>query len=158
MDLILLPPSMSTTQFTWHYRREHHSPVYFRYFLLFSFNQVSTSSSLLMDVKEISISISNIIYIYIYIYIWLNMIDIFSTYFFDNPLELPYWSYDIRLELVDKSSIISFFPSTFRTTLGHYQGRMYYKSDATFVCTLLLCKKSVCTVVLCSVFFSNLSY
>ena len=63
-----------------------------------------------------------------------------STYFFVNPFELPYWSCDIRRELVDKSFIIRYFPSTFRPTLGHQQGRMYYKSDVTFVCTLLLCR------------------
>ena len=45
-----------------------------------------------------------------------------STYFFVNPFELPYWSYDIRLELFDKSSIISYFPSTFCPTLGYHQG------------------------------------
>ena len=59
-------------------------------------------------------------------------------------------------QLVDKFSIISYFPSSFSPTLDHHQVRMYYKSDITFVCTLLLCKKSVCTVVLCSVYFSNL--
>ena len=53
------------------------------------------------------------IYIYIYIgislfiHIWLNIIDIFYLqFFFVNPFELPYWFYDIRRELVDKSSII----------------------------------------------------
>ena len=93
-----------------------------------------------------------LLYIYIYIYIYMYIyrqhffIDtyliehnrLFSTYFFVNPFELPYWSYDIRRELVDKSSIISYFPRTFYPTLSHHQGRMYYKSDATFVCTLLL--------------------
>ncbi len=65
-----------------------------------------------------------------------------TTYIFVNPFELAYSSYDIRRELVDKSSIISFFPSTFCPTLGHHQSGkgMYYKSDVTFVCTLLLCK------------------
>ena len=63
-----------------------------------------------------------------------------STCVFVNPFELPYRSYDIRRELIDKPSIISYFPSTFCPTLGHHQGRMYYKSDITFVCTLLLCK------------------
>ena len=63
-----------------------------------------------------------------------------STYFFVNPFELPYWSYDIRWELVDNPSIISYFPSTFCPTLDDHQGRMYYKSDVIFVCTLLLCK------------------
>ena len=106
---------------------------------------------------------------YIYIYIYMHILAAFlhwyifehnrhflSAYFFVNPFELPYWSFDIRRELVDKSSIINYFPSTFCLTLGHHQGRMYYKSDVTFVCTLLLRKKSVCTVILCSVYFSNL--
>ena len=63
-----------------------------------------------------------------------------STYFFVNPFELQYWSYDSQRELVDKPSIISYFPSTFDLTLGHHQGRMYYESDVNFVCTLLPCK------------------
>ena len=93
------------------------------------------------------------LYIYIYIYIGsisssihisLNIIDIFlSTYIFVNPFELPYWSYDIWWELFDKSSIIRYFPSTFCPTLGHPQGKMYYKNDITFVCALLLSEKSV---------------
>ena len=93
------------------------------------------------------------IYIYIYIYTWIFwqhfFIDTYliehnrhflPTYFFVHPFELPYWSYDIWQELVDKPSIISYFPSTFLPTLSNHQGRMYYKSDVTFVCTLLLCK------------------
>ena len=63
-----------------------------------------------------------------------------STYFFVNHFELSYWSYDIWPELVDKPFIISYFPRTFCPTLGHHQGRMYYKSDVTFVCALQLCK------------------
>ena len=66
-------------------------------------------------------SIANFVHIYIYIYIYIY----------------------IQQGLVDKSSIIIYFPSAFCLTLGHHQRRMYYKSDATFVCTLLLCKKSV---------------
>ena len=103
---------------------------------------------------------------YIYIHIWLNIIDTFCLHIYLLILsncridlmvfELPNWSYDIRRESVDKSSIISYLPSTFYPTLGHHLGRMYYKSDVTFVCTLLLCKKSVSTVVLCSVYFPNL--
>ena len=77
---------------------------------------------------------------HIYIYIIEHNRYFLSTYFFVNPLELPYWSYDSRRELVDKSSIISYFPSTFWPTLDHHQGRMYNKSDVTFVCSLLLCK------------------
>ena len=77
-------------------------------------------------------------YINLSIHIWLNIIDIFFVYvFFVNPFGLPYWSYDIRLQLFDKSSIISYFSSTSCPTLGHHQRRMYYKSDVTFMCTLL---------------------
>ena len=36
----------------------------------------------------------------------------FLYIFFVNTFELPYQSYDIRQELFDKPSIISFFPST----------------------------------------------
>ena len=63
----------------------------------------------------------------------------FLAYFYVNPFEWLYWSYDIRRELIDKSSIINYFPSTFCPTLGHHQGRMHYKSDVTFVCRLLFC-------------------
>ena len=103
------------------------------------------------------------LHIYIYIYISCKMMEFkicifwqhffIDTYliehnihffvyifFFVKPFELPYWSYDIWRELDDKPSIISYFPSAFCPTWGHHQGRMYYKSDVTFVCTLLFCK------------------
>ena len=64
----------------------------------------------------------------------------FVYIFFVNPFDLPYRSYDIWRELVDKLSIISYFPSTFSPTLCYHQRRMYYKSDVTFVYTLPLCK------------------
>ena len=64
-----------------------------------------------------------------------------STYFLVDPFLWPYWFYSIRRELIDISFIISYFLSTFCPTLGHHQGRIYYKSDTTFVCTLWLCKK-----------------
>ena len=83
----------------------------------------------------------------------MNIIDIFVYIFFVNPFELAYFSYDIWRELVDKSSILSYFPSTFCPTLGHHQGRMYYKSDVTFVCTLLLCKNEhVCILKCCYIY------
>ena len=74
--------------------------------------------------------------------IWLcyNNRHFLSTYFFVYPFELSYWSYDIWREVVDKSYIISYFPSTFYPNSGHHQGRMYYPSDVAFVSTLLLCK------------------
>ena len=63
-----------------------------------------------------------------------------STYFFVNPCQLPYRTYDTWRELVNKPSIISYFPSIFCLTSGHQQGRMNYKIHVTFVCTLLICK------------------
>ena len=71
-------------------------------------------------------------YIYIYIYLIEHNRHFLSTYFFVNPFKLPYWSCDIWRKLVDKSSIISYFPSTCNPTLGHHQVRMYYKSDVTW--------------------------
>ena len=110
------------------------------------------------------------VYIYIYIYIYWQHFFVntyfvehnrhfLPTYAFVDPFLLPYWFKNIRRELVDVSSIIVYFPSTFCLTLGHYQGRIYYKSDVTFVCTLLLCKKkSVCNVAVCSVYFKICFY
>ena len=60
------------------------------------------------------------------------MIEHYKHFFyllFINPFELPYRSYDIRQKLVDKPSMISYFPSTSCSTLGHHQGRMYYKIE-----------------------------
>ena len=83
------------------------------------------------------------------IHIWLNIIDIFCRHIF----VLPYWSYDIRWELVDKPFHYKLC-QTLCPTLDYHQGRVYYKSDVTFVWTLLLCKKkSVCTVAASSVYF-----
>ena len=42
------------------------------------------------------------------------------------------------------------------TMMGYHQGRMYYKSYLTFVRLFLLSKKSISTVILCSIYFSNL--
>ena len=67
------------------------------------------------------------------------------TYFLVDPFILPYCFYHIRRELIDLFSIIAHIPSTFCLSLDHHQGRIYYKSDVTFVFTLLLCK-SVFTI------------
>ena len=78
------------------------------------------------------------IYIYIYIYISFNIIDIFCQHIF--LLIHTYCCiafYRIRRELIDVFSIIVYIPSTFCPTLGHHQGRIYYKSDETFVFALL---------------------
>ena len=45
-----------------------------------------------------------------------------STYFCLYPFKLLYQFYDIPPELVDKPSIINWFPSTFDLVLGHHQG------------------------------------
>ena len=69
----------------------------------------------------------NTIDIYVYIYISsissliqmsLNIIDIFCLHIFlVDPFILPFWFYCIRRELIDESSIIVYFPSTFYPTL-----------------------------------------
>ena len=56
-----------------------------------------------------------------------------STYFFLDPFVLSYCFYRIRQELIYLLSIVICIPSTFCPTLGHHQGRIYYKSDVTFV-------------------------
>ena len=56
-----------------------------------------------------------------------------STYFLLNLFIFPYCFYRIRRELIYVLSIVVCIPSTFCLTLGHHQGRIYYKSDDTFV-------------------------
>ena len=46
--------------------------------------------------------------------------DIFCLHIFLIFLELPYRSYDIWQELINKPSIISYFPSTFCPAVGHH--------------------------------------
>ena len=85
-----------------------------------------------------------LLYIYIYICIFwqhffvdTNFIKhnrhFMSTYFLLDPFEFPYYFYRIRGELIYVLSIVVCIPSTFCPTLGHPQGRIYYKSDVTFV-------------------------
>ena len=90
---------------------------------------------------------SQYIYIYIYIYwqhffINTNFVEhnrhFLSTYFLVDRFILPYWFYNIRRELIDIFSIIVYIPSTFSPTLGHHQGRIYYKSEVTFVFALYI--------------------
>ena len=75
--------------------------------------------------------------IYIYIYIYTNFIKhnrhFMSTYFLLDPFEFPYYFYRIRGKLIYVLSTVVCIPSTFCPTLGHHQGRIYYKSDVTFV-------------------------
>ena len=54
-----------------------------------------------------------------------------STYFLLDPFEFPYYFYCILGELIYVLSIVACIPSTFCPTLGHHQGRIYYKSDVT---------------------------
>ena len=97
------------------------------------------------------------IYIYIYIYLVEHNRHFLSTYFLVDPFILPYWFYNIRRKLVDVSSIIVYFPSTSCLTLGYHQERIYYRSDVTFVCTLLLYnKKSIRAVAVCSVYLFHI--
>ena len=56
-----------------------------------------------------------------------------STYFLLDLFEFPYYFYRIQGELIFVLSIVVCIPSTFCPTLGHHQGRIYYKSDVTFV-------------------------
>ena len=60
-------------------------------------------------------------------------------YFLLDPFEFPSYFYRIRGELIYVSSIVVCIPSTFCPTLGHHQGRIYYKSDVTFVLANYYC-------------------
>ena len=75
--------------------------------------------------------------IYIYIYIYTNFIKynrhFLSTYFLLDLFVLPYCFYRIRQELIYVLPIVVCILSTFCPTLGNHQGRIYYKSDVTFV-------------------------
>ena len=62
-----------------------------------------------------------------------------STYFLLDPFEFPYYFYCILGELIYVLSIVACIPSTFCPTLGHHQGRIYYKSDVTFVLAYYNC-------------------
>ena len=85
-------------------------------------------------------------YIYIYIYIYANFIKhnrhFMSTYFLLDPFEFPYYFYCILGELIYVLSIVACIPSTFCPTLGHHQGRIYYKSDVTFVLAYYNCVRA----------------
>ena len=82
----------------------------------------------------------------IYIYIYANFIKhnrhFMSTYFLLDPFEFPYYFYCILGELIYVLSIVACIPSTFCPTLGHHQGRIYYKSDVTFVLAYYNCVRA----------------
>ena len=84
--------------------------------------------------------------IYIYIYIYANFIKhnrhFMSTYFLLDPFEFPYYFYRIRGELIYVLSIVVCIPITFCPTLDHHQGRIYYKSDVTFVLAYYYCVRA----------------
>ena len=86
------------------------------------------------------------VYIYIYIYIYVNFIKhnrhFMSTYFLLDQFEFPYYFYRILGELIYVLSIVVCIPSTFCPTLGHHQGRIYYKSDVTFVLAYYYCVRA----------------
>ena len=64
------------------------------------------------------------------------------TYFLLDPFEFPYYFYRIRGELMQVLSIVVCIPSTFCPTLGHHQGRIYDKSDITFVLANYYCVRT----------------
>ena len=86
------------------------------------------------------------IYIYIYIYIYVNFVK--HNRHFLSILSL----YNIRWELIDVFCIIVHIPSTFRPTLGHHQGKVYYKSVVTVVCTLLFVRRRASGLLQCAAF------
>ena len=45
-------------------------------------------------------------------------------------------------ELIYVLSIVACIPSTFYPTLGHHQGRIYYKSDVAFVLAYYYCVRA----------------
>ena len=61
-----------------------------------------------------------------------------STYFLLDPFEFPYYFYCILGELIYVLSIVACIPSTFCPTLG----RIYYKSDVTFVLAYYNCVRA----------------
>ena len=81
-----------------------------------------------------------------YIYISANFIKhnrhFMSTYFLLDPFEFPYYFYRIRGKLIYVLSIVVCIPSTFCPTLGHHQGRIYCKSDVTFVLAYYYCVRA----------------
>ena len=104
---------------------------------------------------DLSIYLSIYIYIYIYIYICIFRQHFFVnanfikhnrhfmfTYFLLDPFEFPYYFYRILGELIYVLSIVACIPSTFCPTLGHHQGRIYYKSDVTFVLAYYYCVRA----------------
>ena len=75
-----------------------------------------------------------------------------STCFLLDPFEFPYYFYRIRGGgLIYILSIVVCIPSTFCPTLGHHRGRVYYKSDVTFVFKYYYCVRASLPLFLQSV-------
>ena len=105
----------------------------------------------LFDYEMISIFLKHPLHIYICIFrqhffVNANFIKhnrhFMSTYFLLDPFEFPYYFYCILRELIYVLSIVACIPSTFCPTLGHHQGRIYYKSDVTFVLAYYNCVRA----------------
>ena len=81
-----------------------------------------------------------------FIYIYTNFIKhnryFLPTYCLLDPFVFPYCFYRIRHELIYVLSIVVCIPSTFCPTLDHHQGRVYYKSDITFVFAYYYCVRA----------------
>ena len=81
-----------------------------------------------------------------------------STYFLLDPFEFSYYFYRILGELIYVLSIVACIPSTFCPTLGHHQGRIYYKSDVTFVLAYYYCVRAFCRWRLWRLFLNVILY
>ena len=115
---------------------------------LIGYKQMSLTS---LKMLPTNYSLTNYIYIYICIFrqhffVNANFIKhnrhFMSTYFLLDPFEFPYYFYCILGELIYVLSIVACIPSTFCPTLGHHQGRIYYKSDVTFVLAYYNCVRA----------------
>ena len=123
-----------------------------RFLIVMTF-MIYTISILICCMQHLSLSLSLSLSLYIYTNFVEHNRHFLSTHFLVDPFILPYWFYSIRRELIEIFSIIVYIPRTFCPTFSHHQGRIYYKSDVTYVFALLRCKKSVCTVGVCCVYF-----
>ena len=79
------------------------------------------------------------------------------TYFLLDPFEFPYYFHRIRGELIYVLSIVVCIPSTFCPTLGHHQGRIYYKSDVTFVLAYYNCVRTFLLLEIMALAFTSTS-
>ena len=82
-------------------------------------------------------------YIYIYIQISLNIIDILCLHIFfciHSNSRITFIVFGGKL--IYLLSIVVYIPSTFCPTLGHHQGRIYNKSDVTFVLAYYYCVRA----------------